>query len=277
MGNSGLRGAKARRNDEFYTRYEDIEKELYNYWPQLKGKKIYCPCDDSWSKFVEYFKDNIDKIGLERVVATGLEGKKITILPGGVVKVEDIDDGSFLGEDAKRELESCDVVITNPPFSLSRDFMRWIGDNDYLIVFPLTNVFICKETFAKMCGEGKPRVGYNHVSKFDDTDKKMGNVIWLTTLGVRDPEPLVLDKSYSDREYQRFDRMDVLNVDRVKDIPKDYDGLMGVPISFLEKWNPNQFELVGQISKGKERPRVRLFVDTVDGKYKFRRVIIRKK
>ena len=132
MKNSNLNKAKAAKNDEFYTRYEDIEKEVINYTDHLKGKIIYCPCDDyRWSNFVKYFKDNFNKLELKGLVATNYDigkGAWKYEYDGSTENIQRLEgDGDFRSEECTKIKDSCDIVITNPPFSLFRDFIKWLN------------------------------------------------------------------------------------------------------------------------------------------------------
>lgn len=133
--NSNLHAAKAAKNDEFYTRYEDIEKEMVHYTEHLKGKVVYCPCDDyRWSNFVRYFKNNFEAFGLKGLVATNYdigEGAwKYTY--NGVTETVDRLEGSgdFRSGECTKIMQECDIVITNPPFSLFREFMKWLMEEE---------------------------------------------------------------------------------------------------------------------------------------------------
>lgn len=133
MGNGHLHNAKKKKNDEFYTRYEDVEKEVNHYWEQLKGKVVYCPCDDfRWSNFVKYFKDNFDSIGLKKLIATNYDigdGAWKYTYDGKEETADRMEgDGDFRSEECTQIMRDCDVVVTNPPFSLFRDFIKWLKE-----------------------------------------------------------------------------------------------------------------------------------------------------
>lgn len=129
--NKNLHEAKRNKNDEFYTRYEDIEKELKHYKEYLKGKTVYCPCDDyRWSNFVKYFKDNFSTLGLKKLYASNYdigEGAYKYSYDGKVETVMKCEgNGDFRSEECTKIMKSCDIVITNPPFSLFREFINWL-------------------------------------------------------------------------------------------------------------------------------------------------------
>ena len=326
MANENLHGAKKAKNDEFYTQFLDIEKEMNAYLEYdsevFKGKTVLLPCDDpEWSNFTEYFAQNFDKLGLKKLISTSYapnskpkeipyqptlfeidspdfdESKtqsngKIFTLSGDrtgdeVINVDDLEwgyldgDGDFRSEEIKALRDEADVIITNPPFSLFREFLAWIVEADkrfalignmnaitYKEVFPLIKdnrmwlgatanstdlVFRVPAGFivAESDREKAARLGY--IGDYT----RLGNACWFTNLdhGRRHrPLPLMTEadnikfskhKQVKDVRYQKYDNYDAIEIPFTDAIPSDYDGVMGVPISFLDKYNPEQFEIVG--------------------------------
>ncbi len=254
MKNKNLHKAKSAKNDEFYTQLKDIEKELIRYTNHFKGKVVYCNCDSKESKFVEYFLLNFKHLGLKKLIATGFnsEGKGTKLVFNGYretdIQVSDLNgDGDFRSEECIALLEEADIVVTNPPFSLFREYVNQLMEynKDFLIIGSM-NAITYKETF-KFIKENKLWLGNKAPKEFvqpDGTIKKFGNICWYTNLEhSKRNEKLILHKKYSAEEYPMYDNYNAINVDKVKDIPMDYDGVMGVPITFLDKYNSEQFEI----------------------------------
>ncbi len=274
--NSNLNSARKANNDEFYTQYEDIEKELAHYGEYLKGKWVYSPCDDyRWSEFKNYFVTNFSELGLSHYTCTNYDigdgawrydydGEKetITALEG---------DGDFRSEECTKIKDECDIVVTNPPFSLFRQFVEQIMTmGKKFIIVGNHSAISYKEIFPyiknnEMWLGYKPLGGamYFHITdeykeEIVKTKKEgtgwvevngeiMANVsqaCWFTNCPVY-RKPLVLTKTYAPEKYLKYDNYDAIEVSRVENIPIDYDGVMGVPITFLGKYCPSQFEIVG--------------------------------
>lgn len=296
--NSNLHTAKKVKNDEFYTRYEDIEAEVMKYRKYFKGKVVYLPCDDpaeKKSEFWSFFVNNFDAFGLKKLIATHYneDGKAYKIwIENDITNDGYIDDGDALQEDLTGNgdfrspecieiLDESDIVCTNPPFSLMKEFLPLIlkHNKEFLIIGPL-NAATYKEIFPFIL-EKRIWAGYNNVRHFVDPEgnqRTLGNVFWYTNLPNKSlTEELVLTKKYNPNEYDKFDNYDAININRVTDIPADYDGLMGVPTSFFQgKYNPNQFEIIGEIKHGSdgEFDFCKPFVNGVE---KFTRLVIRRK
>lgn len=276
--NFNFHQAKKAKNDEFYTRYEDIEKEIVNYKDELKGKYIYCNCDNDWSNFWKFFCDNFHTYGLKHLTATGLDGYRLDYDGKTITKKQLIDD-TLLGTDVGdcfssvciELLKESDIVVTNPPFSLFRDYVAQLMEYDkkFLIIGSI-NAITYKEIFP-LIKDNKMWLGNkNGAFSFkvpdyyearetriwvDDTGQKwrsLGNICWFTNLNYpKRQEDLILYRSYSPEDYPKYDNYDAINVDKVSEIPKDYYGVMGVPITFLYKYNPEQFEIV-EFRKGED-------------------------
>lgn len=268
--------SKGRSNkyDEFYTQYKDVENEMRHY--DFKGKSVYCPCDDpTKSNFSKYFRDNFEKLGIRRLVST--------CYPNGIMEVVDAKgiktlklkgDGDFRSEECKRILRNSDVVVTNPPFSLSREFFDFVVSEgkEFLIIAP--NHAITYPNVLKIFMEKKVWLGvstladvwyivpneYESKSTKEEGGVKMArfnNTKWHTNMESDTPKHLPLTKTIDDG-YGYYDDSDILDVRKTKDIPIGYEGVMGVPICFTSYYNPNEFDIEGII-----RPKVdgkKLFV-----------------
>ena len=227
MSNENLRLARQVKNDEFYTRYEDIEKELIRYKEQFKGKIVYCNCDAPESNFIKFFNDVRAEWQIKEVLHTSLKE--------GV---------SYDSPKALELLDKCDIVVTNPPFSKVRnEFLPLIerSGKQFLFIGNL-NMATFKEVFP-LIRDGKLWTGYTHPKEFlqpDGTYKKFGNTLWWTNMFVDKPFTLNPDKKYHGNEdkYPRYDNYDAINVDKLADIPSDYSGVMGVPVTFIEHYVP---------------------------------------
>ena len=263
--NSNLRTAKRVKNDEFYTRYEDIEAEVTKYRKYFAGKVVYLPCDDpadKKSEFWSFFVTRFNVFRLKKLIATHYDenGKayKIWIESdgcGGIVDDSDalqedlLGDGDFRSPECIEILKECDIVCTNPPFSMFREFVDTIltYDKKFLIIGS-KNAYTYKEIFTRIW-KNEIWPGYNAVHKFiqpDGSIKSFGNIGWFTNLPTtKRDEDLILTQTYDPAIHPKYDNYDAINIDKVVDIPVDYDGEMGVPISFIDKYNPNQFELIG--------------------------------
>ena len=261
--NSNLHAAKVAKNDEFYTMLTDIEKEMSHYKDFFKGKVVYCNCDDAReSNFFKYFSKNFEFLGLKKLITTGYkpEGKGVVLVyegdKNGNRKVEDEEitikelegTGDFRSPECIEFLKEADVVVTNPPFSLFREYVKQLMDygKKFIIIGPF-NVVHYKEIFPYI-KEDRLWLGTSHPSNFVKPNgeiQKFGNINWYTNIFHKKRNtPLDLYKEYSN-DYQKYDNYDAINVDKTCDIPMNYDGVMGVPDTFLEKYCPEQFEIVG--------------------------------
>ena len=292
--NSNLNTAKKAKNDEFYTRYDDIEAEVMKYRKYFRDKVVYLPCDDpieKKSEFWSFFVNNFDAFGIRKLIAThyNKNGKTYKIwidsdtINDGYIQQEDLaGDGDFRSPECVEILGECDIVCTNPPFSLMKEFLPLIlkYNKQFLVIGPLT-AMTYKKIFPYVL-EKRIWAGYNNVRHFKDpegNDRTMGNTFWYTNLPNRSlTDEIVLTKKYDSSKYDVFDeRPDIININRVADIPTNYDGLMGVPISFFQgKYNPNQFEIVGKIDNGSDSD-FDFCKPFVNGVEKFVRLVIRRK
>lgn len=313
--NNNLHTAKATKNDEFYTQLEDIENELKYYKDYFKGKVVYCNCDGFLNKeksnFFVYFSLNYEFLGLKGLICTKYnpngKGKKYEYygdLNGNnypdeeEIFTSDLEgDGDFRSEECIELLKKCDIVCTNPPFSLFRQYVAQLFEynKDFLIIGNV-NAISYKEVFP-LIKENKMWLGVGITSgdrKFvvpdnyplnaagcgiDENGKKyirVKGVRWFTNLDHKKPhEELLLYKKYNEEEYPKYDNYDAIEVGKTKDIPMDYNGIMGVPITFLDKYCPTQFEIVGQMMTTKITE-FNFGYPYIDGKKKFARLLIKR-
>lgn len=309
-----LEAGKAKK-DEFYTSLEDINAELTKYKKMFKGKKVLLNCNDTEdSAFWQFFLKNFDAWQLEELVGISYNenghGEVITVrtdmdLNGDgfidendIIRTTLIGNGSFDSQESKDYLAKCDIVCTNPPFSLFRDFMAVLFESGKkFIVLGNNNAITYQEIFAKIMTD-KVWLGYssNKTMTFRMPDSyesetvnakgvKLGKVpaiSWYTNLPVsRQEEPIPLTASYYDttnrrEDYPTYDNYNAIEVGKVVNIPKDYMGVMGVPITFLSKHCPEQFEIVGLMATTKVSE-INMGYPYVNGKKKYARVLIKRK
>lgn len=289
--NKLLQKAKEAKSDEFYTQVSDIERELQYYEDQFKGKVVYCNCDDPrTSGFFKFFSSNFKKFGLKEIISscykkqegnlfnpTEFEGGFFYRYSGDTSEKREptLDDVTYFNgdwdfrspESIELLLES-DVVVTNPPFSLFREYVQQLVKyNKKFLIIGNINAITYKEIF-KLIQEDKVRLGIHlgrgiswfivpehyelygtetYINDFWQRIISPNNCLWLTNLeNFQRDENLPLTKSYfwNEINYPRYDNYDGINVNKTKDIPYDYSGTMGVPITFLHKYNPKQFEII---------------------------------
>ncbi len=300
--NDTLRTAKTAKNDEFYTRIETVEKEMKHYRDYFKGKSVYLNCDADWSNFFVFFKTKFTEYGLKKVVAThyapdGVSIKREIIqatgdngnaLPEDIIETPLHGNGDFRSDESVQLLTECDIVVTNPPFSLLREFvdLLMVHDKQFLFlgnnaVITYKNVFsyIMEERLwlgvqANVTTEFQLHPDYTKWSRVDEEGNKYGKVAisWFTNLSHKKRnEKLTLVERYSEDKFPVYDNYNAINVDKVKNIPEDYYDLIGVPITFLTKHNPEQFELLGY---NRYLGIKALFIK---GKEKYDRLIIKRK
>ena len=301
--NINLRKAAKVKNDEFYTRYEDIENEVMKYRKQFKDKIVYLPCDDpaeKKSEFWSFFVNNFDAFGLKKLIATHFDKNgrayKIWIdsdlnndgwIDDADALQEDLEgNGDFRSEECVEILKECDIVCTNPPFSLFREFVDLLmTHNKQFLIIGNKNAYAYKNIFTYF-KNNKIWTGYNAVHNFIQPDgniKKFGNIGWFTNLqSKKRNEELILTKTYNEIDFPYLDNYNAINVGKVVNIPKDFDGYMAVPITFIDKYNPNQFEIFGITNTGEKNPGIRLPNTAhgrplLNGKELYIRILIRKK
>ena len=259
--NKNLRRAKVNKNDEFYTQLTDIEKELGNYRGHFKDKIVFCNCDDPLeSNFWKYFSLNFEFLGLKKLISTHYETEKPSykleiVRDEQANKLDTIktplkQNGDFRSPECIDILTEADIVVTNPPFSLFREYVAQLVEYEKkFLIIGNKNAITYKEIF-KLIKDNLLWLGYKSPGNFMQPDGSIGKLAgltrWFTNLKItKRNEDLILYKTYNEAEYPHYDNYDAINVNKVKDIPMDYDGAMGVPITFLDKHNPMQFELLG--------------------------------
>ena len=262
--NSNLANAKKVKNDEFYTQLTDIEKEMRFYKDFFKNKVVYCNCDDAReSNFFKYFSLNFEFLGLKKLISTGYKenGKGVVLIyegdKNGNRKVDDHEiqvselngNGDFRSAECIEFLKQADVVVTNPPFSLFREYVKQLMEfgKKFLVVGSM-NAITYKEIFPNI-KNNELWLGMTWIKEFIQPNKeikKFGNICWFTNIEHnRRNQPLDLYKKYSNEDYPKYDNYDAIECSKVCEIPMDYNGVIGVPITFLDKYCPTQFEIVG--------------------------------
>ncbi len=291
--NKRMHTARGNKNDDFYTQLTDIEKELKHYKKHFKNKIVFCNCDDPRvSNFFHYFSYNFEKLGLKKLITTCYKNQQMNLFSkcksekaiyleyigdknkNNIPDPKEIGikylkgDGDFRSKECIDLLKQSDIVVTNPPFSLFREYVAQLIEYDkkFLIIGNQNNITY-KDIF-NLLKENKIWLGVDNggtkwfqvPDNYDiatesrikiENGKKffsMGSVVWFTNLDIeKRHEDLILYKTYKghEKEYPKYDKYDIINVDKVSDIPIDYKGIMGVPITFLDKYNPEQFEVKG--------------------------------
>lgn len=357
MANENLGDAKKAKNDEFYTQYDDINKEINAYLEYdenvFRGKTVLLPCDDpEWSNFTKFFAQNFNRLGLKKLISTsyaiGSKPQELNLQPtlfeiespqfdkkkavqngrifvldrdtnkDGVVNFDDITwsylegNGDFRSDEVTKLRDEADIVVTNPPFSLFREFVEWLvaGATKFLIIGNM-NAVTYKEVFALIqknlmwLGVTRTGVGFMWFEVNDGSPIKsgqklidgkrfqtIGNSAWFTNMDHRRlHEPLILNTEadnvrfgpagVKDSGYQKYDNYDAIEVPKVEAIPSDYSGAMGVPITFLGKYNPDQFEIIGASDNGAVPDEFKLphfkkhNEPFIKGKKRYKRIFIR--
>ena len=324
-----LTSAKTSKNDEFYTQLSDIERELKHYKNHFKDKVVFCNCDDPRiSNFFHFFSYNFEKFGLKKLIATCYKNQERDLFSEnksehaiyleytgdkngsnvpdpdeiGIKKLKG--DGDFRSKESIELLKQSDIVVTNPPFSLFREYVAQLIEHDkkFLIIGNQNN-FTYKEIF-KLIKENKAWLGvnmgrgisgfivpkhyelYGSEARVDENGNRIvatNNCLWLTNLdNAKRHEELILYKNYTPEEFPTYDSYNAINVDKTKDIPIDYPGAMGVPITFLDKYNPDQFEIIDGIGRysmltGPTSETQGTYLTKINGDPKYARIVIRNK
>ena len=312
--NKNLHSAKTNKKDEFYTQLSDIEKELKHYKNHFKDKVVLCNCDDPRvSNFFHFFSFNFEKFGLKKLITTCYKSQDMELFSqnnsekaiyleytgdkngNNVPEVEEIGikhlqgDGDFRSQECIELLKQADIVVTNPPFSLFREYVAQLIEYDKkFVIVGHQNAITYKEIF-KLIKENKLWLGFGFTggaAHFINTQYKdyatagdhkegmirVSGVHWFTNLDInKRHEDLILHKNYTPEEYPTYDNYNAINVDKVTDIPMDYAGAMGVPITFLDKFNPDQFELI-KFRKGDDEKDL-----VINGKSPYFRILIKNK
>lgn len=256
MSNKHLQRARKAKNDEFYTMYEDIEKEVLHYKDKFRNKTVYCNCDNpNKSNFSKFFLRNFRLLGIKRLISTGYnKGGRGYILdttnPDEVEIGELNEDGDFSSNECLELLGEADIVCTNPPFSLLRKYIIGLANyNKEFLIIGNINALVCKGVDSLVV-DGRIRLGYTRPKKFETASMEIvdiGCACWITTFEVNRPK-LELFATYSpssDRYVKYSNYPNAINVNRIRNIPCDYYGEIGVPVTFLYHHNEEQFGLVG--------------------------------
>ena len=323
-GNKSLHAANRAKNDEFYTELADIDKELRHYKHHFKNKTVYCNCDDPRvSNFFHYFSHNFETLGLKKLMATCYKSQAADLFsqndseqavyliyegdkngnrvpdPSEIQVLPLQGDGDFRSEECIALLKQADIVVTNPPFSLFREYVAQlveygkkfliIGNKNaitYKEIFPLikddkmwlgvtpmgTDMLfgVPEEHYAETLVQTKKSGSSYRI--IDGEVKARAQACWFTNLDHdKRHEELILYKRYTSEEYPHYDNYDAVDVSKVAEIPCDFDGAMGVPITFLDKYNPEQFEII-KFRKGNDEQDL-----SINGKCPYFRVLIKRK
>ncbi len=277
--NSSLHAAKTTKHDEFYTQLSDIERELRHYTKHFKGKTVLCNCDDpKISNFFHYFSHNFEKLKLKKLITTCFRNCDANLFSTHVVekgiyleylgdkkgsRVPDPNDigihelkgdGDFRSDECVKLLKQADIVVTNPPFSLFREYVEQLVQHKkkFLIIGNI-NAISYKECF-ELIRTDKMWLGNNcarHFARPDGSIFESARSFWYTNLDIdKRHEETILFRAYNPAEFPTYDNYDAIEVARAVNMPADYDGVMGVPITFLDKYNPKQFQILGITDRG---------------------------
>ena len=310
-GNNNLHSSRNAKADEFYTQIGFIENELKHYKDYFRDKVVFCNCDDpEWSNFWRYFHINFYHLGLKKLVSTHFEEDKQSYKME-VVAAENNDgqltmpeyiqtplrqNGDFRSPECIEILKEADVIVTNPPFSLFREYVAQLMEygKDFIIVGN-QNAITYREILPLIM-QDKVWLGYNSGHfwfrvpdyyeekktdfKIDENGvkwRRMGNICWFTNIDIeKRHEEMVLYKHYTPEEYPKYDNYDAIEVSRTAEIPCDYYGIMGVPITFMDKYSPEQFEILGD-SRYHDGQDFSDDINVINGKTLYRRLLIRRK
>lgn len=322
--NRNLKNANKNKKDEFYTQLQDIERELKFYKNQFKNKVVYCNCDDPRvSNFFKYFYLNFEHLGLKKLITTCYKSQNIDIFSyndvekavwieyqgkGNIdnfdnIKVNNLNgDGDFRSLECIELLKQADIVVTNPPFSLFREYVSQLMEyNKKFLIIGNQNAITYKEIFF-LLKENKIWLGNNvgdmefqvpsyytpRSTRYREDEngvkfRSMGNICWFTNLDIeKRHENLILYKNYNPIEYPYYDNYNGINCDKTSEIPCDYFGNIGVPITFLDKYNPEQFEIIDGLNRysilyGPTKETKGKYMTEINGKPKYVRIVIRRK
>lgn len=309
-GNVNLHSSRNAKADEFYTQISFIENELKHYKHYFAGKIVFCNCDDpEWSNFWNYFRLNFYELGLKKLISTHYEEEKpsyrmdiVSNDNGEQCGIPDYvitplkQNGDFRSPECVEILKEADVVITNPPFSLFREYVAQLMEyeKDFIIVGN-QNAITYREILPLIMAN-KVWLGYNSGHfwfrvpdyyeekktdfKIDENGvkwRRMGNICWFTNIDIeKRHEEMILYHNYTPEKYPKYDNYDAIEVSRTAEIPCDYYGVMGVPITFMDKHNPEQFEILGD-SRYHDGQTFSDDINVINGKTLYRRLLIRRK
>lgn len=257
--NRNLTTAKVSRNDEFYTQYKDIEKEISLYRDCFRNKVVLCNCDNpDKSEFYRYFRNNFKELKLKGLISSYYTGEESTLWNflkteyaeyDGIKEIRSFlsGNGDFRSKEQLRLLEKADIIVTNPPFSLFNEFFRILMENkkDFLILGS-QNAFVYSNVFPYLA-DGTVRADHAGSIEFITPEgdfKKFGNICWYTTL-ERKRYFLIFDREFKEEDFLRYYNFDGVYVEKLSDIPKGYKGAMGVPITFLYFIDFKRFKILG--------------------------------
>ena len=290
--NKNLHSAKTNKKDEFYTQLSDIEKELKHYKKHFKDKVVLCNCDDPRvSNFFHFFSYNFERFGLKKLIATCYKSQDMDLFSQNnseraiyleyegdkngdnipnpeEIGIKDLQgDGDFRSKECIELLKEADIIVTNPPFSLFREFVAQLVEYDKkFVIIGNLNAITYRDIFKLVkedklwfghsihSGDREFRVPEDYTlnaagSRVDEDGNKfirVKGVRWYTNLDFNERyEDLILHKNYNENEYSKYENFDAINIDITKDIPVNYTGNMGVPITFIDKYNPDQFQIIG--------------------------------
>ena len=309
-GNINLHASRSAKADEFYTQISFIENELKHYKQNFFGITVLCNCDDpEWSNFWKYFRLNFYELGLKKLISTHYEEDKPSYRMDIVsndsgeqcgipdyVKTPLTQNGDFRSPECIEILKEADIVITNPPFSLFREYVAQLMEYGKEFIIVGNQNAITYREILPLIMENKVWLGYNsghfwfrvpdyyEEKKTDfkiDEDgvkwRRMGNICWFTNIDIeKRHEEMILFHNYTPEKYPKYDNYDAIEVSRTAEIPCDYYGVMGVPITFMDKHNPDQFEILGD-SRYHDGQTFSDDINVINGKTLYRRLLIRRK
>ena len=323
VGQFGHMRTKSQKNDEFYTILADVERELKHYKKHFKNKVVFCNCDDPRvSSFFHYFSYNFEQLGLKKLITTCYKNQQMELFsthdseraiwleyngdknenkipdPSEIGLHNFEKDGDFRSEECIELLKEADIVVTNPPFSLFREYvMQLMKYNKKFLIIGTWNAVSYKETIP-LIKNNKMWIGVNSNRNFsgfivpehyplhgteariDENGNRIvssNNNCWFTNLDItKRHEELILCKKYNKTEFPTYDNYNAIEVSKTNDIPIDYDGVMGVPITFMNKFNPNQFEILGDY-RYHDGCDTANDINYLDGKQLYKRILIRRK
>lgn len=326
-GNESLHAANRAKKDEFYTQLSDIENELRHYKEHFKGKTVLCNCDDPRvSNFSVYFVLNFHSLGLKRLITTCYKNNEpdlfsmnecdraVYAIYDGAPECNSVEDakqihykefehsdGDFRSPECIELLKEADIVVTNPPFSLFREYVAQLIKYDKkFVIIGNQNAITYKEIFPLIqqnrlwLGVGFKGCAGHFYSKYEDTASagdhregmiRVSGVTWFTNLDIaKRHEELILYKHYAPGDYPEYENYKAIEVGKTNDIPSDYYGVMGVPITFLYKYNPEQFEIIWTTDRGGDgmiedlkKPHARYDAPVINGSGMYKRILIRRK
>ena len=299
--NDTLHSAKTAKNDEFYTQITDIEQEIGNYRKHFKDKIIYMPCDNpEWSNFWHVLKGQYIYLHYKKIIATFYNGIIDTDKQPYKLEYDGVNEtktflegnGDFRSEECTAILQESDIVITNPPFSLFREFVKWVMDADKkFLILGNKNAITYKEIFPYL-KENKMWLGYTSPAVFEipdgeTTEKVNGLCRWFTNLDIKKRhDTIATGYLYGDdtSKYPTYDNYNAINCDKVNEIPDDYDGAIGVPVTFLDKYCPAQFEILDardyghtNVQKNKTTYLIKDADGSIGGRNTYARILIKRK